>query len=683
MQPEFVKEFMYQALKPVAQNWVVWIVLFPFLGFLINGLGAAFLPKRMPRWLVNWTACLAIAAAFLFAAFGFWMISKEPPEIYYFQKVFTWLDVAGFKADFGFMFDRLSAIMCLTVTLVGLLIHIYATGYMGHDPGYARFFTYMNLFMFMMLTLVLADNLALLFVGWEGVGLCSYLLIGFWYEDWDKAKAGLKAFIVNRIGDFGFIVGIMLIFLFLQTLEFGPLRTAVEQHPQHFAHLTFAGYKAATLIGLFLFLGATGKSAQIPLYVWLPDAMAGPTPVSALIHAATMVTAGVYMIGRLSFIYVHSPFALSVVAVTGAVTALYAGTIGLTQRDIKKVLAYSTISQLGYMFLAMGSMAFAAGIFHLFTHAFFKALLFLGAGSVIVGFHHKEQDITKMGGLRKSMPWTYRTVLIAFLAIIGIPPFAGFFSKDEILFRAFDNANQLLGHYRLNWVLWAVGLLAALVTAIYMTRWMILTFWGESRADQETKEQIKESPSSMTIPLMLLALGSALVGFLGAPSMFGLGNWFERFLKPSFAEVEVPGIIGPVGSENTMELVLMAMSVVAAVIGALVAFWAYVEQKGMADKIADRMKILYRLSYNKYYVDEIYNAAVVLPVLKGSYYFLFRFFDVLVIDGTMNGLGKLNLWAGKLLKRLQDGKVSTYLVVFTLGVVMLFLYYIIWSNRLR
>jgi len=366
--------------------------------------------------------------------------------------------------------------------------------------------------------------------------------------------------------------------------------------------------------------------------------------------------------------------------VVGAATALYAGTIGLTQKDIKKVLAYSTISQLGFMFLAMGSMAFAAGIFHLFTHAFFKALLFLGAGSVIAGFHHKEQDITRMGGLNKSMPWTYRTVFIAFLAIIGIPPFAGFFSKDEILFRAFDNSNSLLGQYRLNIALWAVGLVAAFVTAVYMTRWMILTFWGQSRADEETQHNIKESPNSMIIPLALLALGSAAAGFLGMPRLFGGGNWFERFLEPAFATVTTPSIVSAVGNESRLEAVMVGMSVVAAVIGALVSVWVYIEQKGMADKIADKAKVLYRLSFNKYYVDEFYNATVVQPILKGSYYFLFRFFDVLIIDGFMNGLGQLNIWAGKLLKRLQDGKVNTYLVFFVLGVLALFIYYIVWSN---
>jgi len=668
-----------ELIRAVDVNWIAFIVLFPFLGFLFNGLGYLVFRERFPRWLSNWSACLTIAASFIFAAIGLYVISQEPEDVYYVQKVFTWLSVGDFRADFGFIFDHLSAIMCLVVTLVGLLIHIYATGYMGHDPGYARFFTYMNLFMFMMLILVLADNIVLLFVGWEGVGLCSYLLIGFWYEDWEKARAGLKAFIVNRIGDFGFLLGIFTLFLFLHTVELVPMKSWIAEHSGQFGHLTVLGVKVATLAGIFLFIGACGKSAQIPLYVWLPDAMAGPTPVSALIHAATMVTAGVYMIGRMSFVYVHSPVALAVVAVIGALTALYAGTIGLTQKDIKRVLAYSTISQLGYMFLAMGTMAFASGIFHLFTHAFFKALLFLGAGSVIVAYHHKEQDITNMGGLSRYLPWTHRTVLIAFLAIIGIPPFAGFWSKDEILFRAFASSNQVLHKYHLNLLLWAIAVTAALVTAIYMTRWMILTFWGSSRTDEETRHHLQESPNSMIIPLGFLAAGSLLAGFLGVPAFFGGSNWFEHFLEPAFAAVppaEITGIL----NEEFMELVLVLMSVAAAALGLLIATAAYfdklfpAEKPGLADRIADKVKPLYQLSYNKYYVDEIYDYTIVQPTLRGSYYFLFRFFDVMIIDGFVNGLAALSAFTGRLLRRFQNGIVSNYLFFFVAGVVLIIFY---------
>ena len=667
---------MEELARAIEQNWILWIVLFPFLGFLFNGLGWIFFRQRYPRWLANWSGCLSVFGAFLVTCLGFYRILHQPEEVYFYQKLFTWLSAGRFQADFGLLFDHLSAMMCLAVTLVGLLIHIYATGYMSHDPAYARFFAYMNLFMFMMLTLVLADNVVLLFVGWEGVGLCSYLLIGFWYEDWEKARAGLKAFIVNRIGDFGFLLGIFTLFWALGTVDFMAMRNWIEAHPEQFAQLSVFGVSVATLAGIFLFIGATGKSAQIPLYVWLPDAMAGPTPVSALIHAATMVTAGVYMIGRMSFVYVHSPLALSVVAVVGALTALYAGTIGLTQTDIKKVLAYSTISQLGYMFLAMGTMAFSAGIFHLFTHAFFKALLFLAAGSVIVAFHHSEQDITKMGGLSKYLPWTHRTVFIAFLAIIGIPPFAGFFSKDEILWRALATSNSLLARYHLNKLLWAIGLLAAIITALYMTRWMILTFWNGTRVEPEKREHLKESPKNMIIPMALLAIGSALVGFLGLPHIFGGHNWFEHFLEPAFARVPHPVELSLAGAgPELLEVALVVISVGAVLLGWLIVHYLYLAKPGEAEKLAEKLKPLYRLSYNKYYVDEIYDYTVVQPVVKGSYYFLFRFFDVVVVDGIVNGVAKLNELLGKLLRRFQNGVIHTYLVIFALGVLVVLLYF--------
>jgi len=661
--------------KAIAQNWIILILIFPLLGFLINGIPALFFPQKYPRRLSNLVACLVIAGSFLVTAYGIWSINQKPAEAYYFQKVFTWISVGNFEVSFGLIFDHLSAIMCLVVTLVGLLIHIYATGYMGHDPGFARFFTYMNLFMFMMLTLVLADNIVLLFVGWEGVGLCSYLLIGFWYEDWEKARAGLKAFVVNRIGDFGFLLGIFTLFWALGTVEFSGMRHFIEANSFVFSGQTIFGIKVATLAGIFLFIGAIGKSAQIPLYVWLPDAMAGPTPVSALIHAATMVTAGVFMIGRLSFVYVHSPVALAVVAVIGALTALYAGTIGLTQTDIKRVLAYSTVSQLGYMFLAMGSAAFAAGIFHLFTHAFFKALLFLGAGSVIAAFHHQEQDITRMGGLSKYLPWTYRTVLIAFVAIIGIPPFAGFWSKDEILYRTFASSNQVLGKYGLNYALWVIGVIAALLTAVYMTRWMILTFWGGSRVEEGTKTHLKESPNSMLIPLVVLALGSALVGFLGMPELFGMHNWFEHFLEPSLAKaLPVEPGVSLFGNENYLAVTLMAMSIIAAVIGLLTSYAVYLEKPGLADKLAERYQALYRLSYHKYYVDEIYDRTIVSPLVRTSYYFLFRFVDMGIIDGLINLAAKINQLAGKLLRRVQNGVIQTYLFIFVLGMLAIIIY---------
>jgi len=661
--------------QAITQNWIALILIFPLMGFLINGIAALFLSQKYPRSASNLVSCLVIALSLLVTAYGFWSLNRVSPEAYFSQKVFTWISVGDFSVSFGLQFDHLSAIMCIVVTLVGLLIHIYATGYMAHDPGYARFFTYMNLFMFMMLILVLADNLLLMFVGWEGVGLCSYLLIGFWYEDWDKAKAGLKAFIVNRVGDFGFLLGIFTLFWAIHTLEFSGMRNWISENHFQFAGMTLFGIKVATLAGIFLFIGACGKSAQIPLYVWLPDAMAGPTPVSALIHAATMVTAGVYMIGRLSFVYVHSEVALAVVAVIGALTALYAGTIGLTQTDIKRVLAYSTVSQLGYMFLAMGSMAFAAGIFHLFTHAFFKALLFLSAGSVIVAFHHKEQDIMKMGGLSKYLPWTFRTVFIAFLAIIGIPPFAGFWSKDEILFKAFATSNQVLVKYHLSFFLWLIGLTGALLTAVYMTRWMILTFWGTSRVDEETKHHLKESPNSMLIPLGLLALGSAFVGFLGVPEFFGGHNWFEKFLEPSFAKALPGPELSLFGRGEYVEAILVVMSVAMAGLGILLAYAVYLRKPGMADELAQRYRAFYHLSFNKYYVDEIYDRLIVSPLIRISYYFLFRFFDMGVIDGVIiNGTAKLNQWLGKVLRRLQNGVVQTYLFFFVSGLLIIILF---------
>jgi NADH-quinone oxidoreductase subunit L len=500
--------------------------------------------------------------------------------------------------------------MILVVTFVGLLIHIYSTGYMAHDPGYARYMSYLNLFMFAMLTLVLGANYAVLFVGWEGVGLCSYLLIGFWFEKQSASNAGMKAFIVNRIGDAGFLIGMFLIFVTFGTLDFRGVTAAAAHLP-----VEHAWTGVLTVIGLTLFVGACGKSAQFPLYVWLPDAMEGPTPVSALIHAATMVTAGVYMVARSATIYAHAPKALLVVAMVGAFTAIFAASIGLVQNDIKRVLAYSTVSQLGYMFLACGVGAFAAGIFHLMTHAFFKALLFLGSGSVIHGMSG-EQDMRKMGGLKAKLPTTHFTMLVGCIAIAGIPPLAGFFSKDEILWSAF----KVGGYGRL---VWTVGFVAAALTAFYMFRLYHMTFSGSFRGTHEQEHHLHESPSSMTVPLTILAAGSVLAGFVGIPAALGFGvipNLFEHFLEPALEPAhhalgEVFAAPTPGGST---EYLLMLASISIAALGILLAWRLYRAQPGIADRLAATFAGVHRVLTNKYYVDELYDAVFVRGVALGG-----------------------------------------------------------------
>jgi NADH-quinone oxidoreductase subunit L len=499
-------------------DYIFLIPLFPLVGVLINGL----LLGRLPRPVVSFVACSTVGLSFVTSLLLFFeLVGMEPAHRILQQTLFTWIPSASFNANVAFLLDPLSAVMILVVTGVGFLIHVYSTGYMHHDPCFGRYFTYLNLFTFSMLMLVLADNFLLMFVGWEGVGLCSYLLIGFWFEKKSAADAGKKAFIVNRIGDFGFLLGMFVIFWNIGSLDF---LTVAEKAPAIFV----AGGGLITAACLLLFVGAIGKSAQIPLYVWLPDAMEGPTPVSALIHAATMVTAGVYMVARSSALYMLAPDALLVVAIIGAGTAFFAATIGLAQNDIKRVLAYSTVSQLGYMFLACGVAAFTAGIFHLVTHAFFKALLFLGAGSVIHAMSD-QQDMRRMGGLKKYLPVTFGTMLIATLAISGIPGMSGFFSKDEILWKSFSSDH---GH----WALWVIGVATAGLTAFYMFRLIYLTFYGKERMDDHTRGHIHESPRSMTVPLMILAVLSVVGGFVGVPHVFfGATNYFERWLEPVIA----------------------------------------------------------------------------------------------------------------------------------------------------
>jgi len=637
------------------------------------------------------------------------LLAADPQHRVSQQILFEWLTpgpmqtasghAIRFVADWGFLLDPLSCVMVLVVTGVGFLIHVYSIGYMGHEGGYYRFFGYMNLFMFAMLTLVLANNMLLMFVGWEGVGLCSYLLIGFYFLKKSASDAGKKAFIVNRIGDAGFILGILLTAVTLGTIRFTAqglpdsadasgifqsLKAAVE------AHTLGPGAPVLTAIALLLFIGAVGKSAQIPLYVWLPDAMEGPTPVSALIHAATMVTAGVYMVVRMNTIYQLSSFALDVVAVIGAITAIFAATMALVQNDIKKVLAYSTISQLGYMFLALGVGAFAAGIFHLMTHAFFKALLFLGAGSVIHAMSG-EQDIRKMGGLDKKIKYTYTTMLIATMAIAGIFPFAGFFSKDEILGQAFDRF----------FLLWIVGFITAGLTAFYMFRLLFLTFFGYCRADEHVEKHIHESPWPMIVPLIILAGLSVIGGWIGWPEAFGGENRFERFLEPI-----LKGVLPETGEVKiahhalVKEISLMVASLAIAVAGIFLAYQLYCSKRIVPELVAKKWPRLYQLLLHKYYVDEIYDAAVVdrtkdLGTLLGRFDanvidgvgvngagWLARFgstlsmwWDKWIIDGLLNFGAKLMQLLSYPVRLLQTGLFSSYAMLILVGLVVLLAYY--------
>ena len=628
---------------------LLWLVpALPLLGALVNGIGAGKLPRKLVS--VIGVGSVGLAFAIALACFGD-LLSLSPEQRRATQSLYTWIQTGDFRADVRLMLDPLSAVMMLVVTGVGFLIHVYSMGYMGHEKAYGRYFAYLNLFTFSMLTLVLADNFLLMFLGWEAVGLCSYLLIGFWYERPAAAEAGKKAFVVNRIGDWGFLLGIFLIFVTFGSVDFGavfaqaPLRLAV-------------GSALASGIALLLFLGATGKSAQIPLYVWLPDAMEGPTPVSALIHAATMVTAGVYMVARCHVFYLLSPLALQTVAVVGIMTVLLAATIAVTQTDIKRVLAYSTISQLGYMFVGCGVGAFTSGIFHLMTHAFFKALLFLGAGSVIHALSG-EQDLWKMGGLRRYLPKTHLTFLIGTLAIAGVIPFAGFFSKDEILFQAWLRGGPLL---------WCAGILGAFLTAFYMFRLYFLTFHGSPRFSEEVKHHIHESPDSMTIPLMILAVLSTVGGFLQIPLVQG-GQILDRFLEPVFADALA--LVPPAHAGHTpmAEVWLMAISLAVALVGILVAYRFYVTSPETPRRLAERVRGLYRLVFNKYWVDEAYDATVVQPIYRGSVR-LWEDFDAAVIDGAVNGVGKQIERGSALLRSAQVGYVQVYALVLTLGAVV-------------
>ena len=625
----------------------IWLVpAFPLLGFLLNG----FLGKRFGTRFVTFVGPLAIALSFAQSLVLFFQMLEAEGNVLK-EHLYTWISSGNFEAGINFQVDQLSGLYLLVITGVGFLIHVYSVGYMDGESGYYRFFAYLNLFVFFMLILVLGDSFLLMFVGWEGVGLCSYLLIGYYFEKDSAAEAAKKAFLFNRIGDFGVLSAVMLIFLAFGSIEFATINAEAATQFEY-------GGALVTAITLLLFLGATGKSAQIPLYVWLPDAMEGPTPVSALIHAATMVTAGLYMVARLSHLFVLAPFTMNVIAVVGTATALLAATIAVTQTDIKRVLAYSTVSQLGYMFLAMGVGAFGAGVFHVMTHAFFKALLFLGSGSVILAVHH-EQDMRKMGALKNKLPITYMTMLLGTFAISGIPFFSGFFSKDEILWKAYSSP---LGS---PW-LWGVGFLTAGLTAFYMFRMIYLTFHGESRVDSHTAEHVHESPFSMTIPLMILAALAVTGGFFGVPHVFHvIPNGMENYFQGFFAEI--PSGYGTVSAEWT----LMAFSVAFALLAWFFASRLYHSGFDLAAGLRSKWESLYQLSLNKWYVDELYNTLIIQPGRLFSTHVLWRLFDQNVIDRAVNTTADVARMVGNSIRPLQNGLTQNYALIFTLGTFLI------------
>ena len=660
-----------------------WIILLPLIGFLINGVAAFRAPTR--KAIPTWVGPGVVGLAFVVALINFLgMLGAELHEPIV-HSYWSWMPVGALQVDAALQLDQLSMLMTMIVTGVGFLIHVFSVGYMKEDPGYARYFAYLNLFVFFMLTLVLGASYPVMFVGWEGVGLCSYLLIGFWFKDREKADAGKKAFIVNRIGDFGFLIAMFLLFAHLGTLDFVGV---FEAAPEAFAY----GGAVITAITLFLFLGAAGKSAQIPLYVWLPDAMAGPTPVSALIHAATMVTAGVYMVARSSVLFALAPTSAITVAVVGAATALFAATIGLVQTDIKKVLAYSTVSQLGYMFVGVGVGAYAAGVFHLMTHAFFKALLFLGAGAVIhsmhEAFHHTHQDwdaqdMRNMGGLRHHMKKTWIFMWVATLAIAGVWPFAGFFSKDEIIWQA---AARATGPFE-GWftVVWIMALVAAMLTAFYMTRLMIMTFHGENRSGA-AGQHIHGAPAVMWIPLGVLAILSVVGGWINVPAAIGhtpvLGwiphsEWLHEWLHPLTAEADhiFEANVGELlhaapfgGGEALWAMLSFALAVTVIVLATV---WLGRQERKPAAETPEYRGFA-KVLYNKWYVDEIYDAGVVQPIMRLSRA-AWRYIDDGIIDRTVNGAGGLARGLGWLGSRLQTGNLNAYAFAIVVGVLLILL----------
>ncbi|WP_293957297.1 MULTISPECIES: NADH-quinone oxidoreductase subunit L [unclassified Sphingobacterium] len=632
---------------------LVWLIpLLPLIGFIVNGLGRNALSKGM----IGAVGSAVVLISFVCSCILFsevYQARQAGQAGIIEQHVFDWIAVGNLKIGLSFLVDPLSAIMLLIVTGIGFLIHVYSIGYMHHDHGFGKFFAYLNLFIFFMLLLVLGSNYLVMFIGWEGVGLCSYLLIGFWYKNSSYANAAKKAFVMNRIGDLGFLLAVFLILGTFGSLEFSTVFPAAK----NFA----VGDITVISITILLFIAATGKSAQIPLFTWLPDAMAGPTPVSALIHAATMVTAGIYMIARSNILFILSPFTLQLITVIAICTALLAAAIALTQNDIKKVLAYSTVSQLGYMFLGLGVGAFTGAFFHVLTHAFFKALLFLGAGSVIHGMS-EEQDMSKMGGLKSAMPITYLTMLMGTIAISGIPPFSGFFSKDEILAGAFTSSP----------VLWGLGFIGALMTAFYMFRMLFMTFFGTFRGTEEQRHHLHESPKSMTTPLIVLAVLSVIGGVINLPAVLGGNHWLEDFLAPVFSEGKA---IMPATHhlEHSTEYLLMGVSVVGVLIMVALAFNKYVKRQQLPEEGEGTRGFLGNLSYHKFYVDELYDSLIVRPINWLSAFFG-NVVDQRGIDGVVNGAGKATFDTGKVLRLLQNGNVGFYLLMMVIGVIAIFIY---------
>lgn len=625
---------------------LVWLVpLLPLIGFVIIGLFG----KQLSKGLVGIIGCGSVFGAFAIAV-GIFLELTGKVEKSITIDLFSWITAGKLSIPFSFLIDPLSSLFLLIVTGIGFLIHVYSVGYMSHDEGFARFFAYLNLFIFFMLLLVLGSNYLIMFVGWEGVGLCSYLLIGFWFKNTAYNNAAKKAFVMNRIGDLGFLLGIILIFVTFGSIGYHD----VFMQAKNLA----SGNPTLTAITLLLFVGAIGKSAQIPLFTWLPDAMAGPTPVSALIHAATMVTAGIYMIARSNILFTLAPFSMEVVAIVGVCTALFAATIGLAQNDIKKVLAYSTVSQLGYMFLALGVGAYTGAVFHVMTHAFFKALLFLGAGSVIHAMSG-EQDIRRMGGLKKYIPVTHLTFLIGTLAIVGFPGFSGFFSKDEILANAFEH----------NKLLWFLGVLGAAMTTFYMFRLYFLTFKGSFRGTHDQEHHLHESPKSMTIPLIILAGLSIVGGFVGIPAVFGGTHFLEEFLKPVFADSSLRLI--HYLPEQT-ELILMGVAITVMALAIYYAYKTYIVNKTLPAEESEELQPLHNMIYKKYWVDELYENVITKPLNFISEAF-YKVVDNQLVDGIVNGVGTLVNRTSSIIRLAQTGNIGLYIFVMVISIVLILL----------
>lgn len=643
-------------------NSYLLIPFLPLIAFFIN----IVFGRRFLKDASHWISVAAVIASWIISLFS---VSDVIHGKVINKDLYTWVLSGGFRVSVGFLIDQLTAVMLIVVTTVSSLVHIYSMGYMHGDKGYYRFFSYLSLFTFSMLMLVMSNNFLQLYFGWEAVGLSSYLLIGFWYEKKSASDAGKKAFIVNRFGDFGFGIGVILIFLTLGTLDYAPVFGSIGTLAGKTTNFLGLNVDTITLIALLLFCGAVGKSAQFPLHVWLPDAMEGPTPVSALIHAATMVTAGVFMIARCSPIFNLSATAMNVVAITGGVTALFAATIALVQNDIKRIVAYSTVSQLGYMFLACGVGAYSAGIFHLYTHAFFKALLFLGAGSVMHAMAG-ELDIQKMGGLKKHMPLTYWTFLLASLSIAGIPGFAGFFSKDEILWKAFSAGS-------LGQILYIIAAITALLTAFYSFRIIYLAFHGEFRGTHEQEHHLHESPKVMTIPLIILAVGAIFSGWVGIPSL--LGDVVGAGHSDRFGEFLAP-VLGQAKGEGTHaeEVMVMTLSVIAGLLGIGTSAFLYLRKTDLPKRIADKYAFAYKVLWNKYYVDELYDYIIVKPTYWLARSVISEVTDGKIIEGIVNGvpeiIGRFSQW----LRRFQTGVIHQYAAIMTIGAFIIIALYLLW-----